>query len=223
MRRTNEKKGTKAMDTSENGICVCWSRAKRDQSFLVESLNGNVFMFPYAHLLVAKLEQQHSGDALYLHLTTHEIHIEGRNLRELALAFQKSAVESIRELPLQQRALPEDSDVQIESVAIYETRRSRLEKVFCTQTRTIRPSAQVRIPQTLECAKLTKVAPPMLQEHSSQAVRMAYSIAEAAQLLGVHYFSVYRLIKKGELRVCRVLRGKILVPRAELLRLLNVE
>lgn len=53
--------------------------------------------------------------------------------------------------------------------------------------------------------------------------RLAYSVEESAQLLGVHYFSVYRLIQRGKLRACRVLRGKLLVPRAELLKLLKKE
>jgi excisionase family DNA binding protein len=51
--------------------------------------------------------------------------------------------------------------------------------------------------------------------------RLAYSIKEAADLLGVDYFSVYRLIQRGKLRACRALRGKLLVPRTELLRLLK--
>ena len=51
--------------------------------------------------------------------------------------------------------------------------------------------------------------------------RLAYSLHEAADLLGVDYFSVYRLIQRGKLRACRALRGKLLVPRTELLRLLN--
>ena len=51
--------------------------------------------------------------------------------------------------------------------------------------------------------------------------RLAYSLKEAADLLGVDYFSVYRLIQRGKLRACRALRGKLLVPRSELLRLLN--
>jgi len=51
--------------------------------------------------------------------------------------------------------------------------------------------------------------------------RLAYSIREAADLLGVDYFSVYRLIQRGKLRACRALRGKLLVPRTELLRLLK--
>jgi excisionase family DNA binding protein len=53
--------------------------------------------------------------------------------------------------------------------------------------------------------------------------RLAYSIAESAELLGVHYFSVYRLIQRGKLRACRVLSGKLLVPRSELLKLLKTE
>lgn len=53
--------------------------------------------------------------------------------------------------------------------------------------------------------------------------RLAYSIQEAADMLGVNYFSVYRLIQRNKLKVCRALRGKLLVPRGELLKLLGTE
>jgi excisionase family DNA binding protein len=53
--------------------------------------------------------------------------------------------------------------------------------------------------------------------------RLSYSIHEAAELLGVDYFSVYRLIQRRKLRACRALRGKLLIPRTELLKLLNTE
>lgn len=53
--------------------------------------------------------------------------------------------------------------------------------------------------------------------------RLAYSIQEAADMLGVNYFSIYRLIQRGKLKVCRALRGKLLVPRNELLKLLQTE
>jgi excisionase family DNA binding protein len=67
------------------------------------------------------------------------------------------------------------------------------------------------------------VAPPTLPEALTQTDRLVYSVEEAAELLGVHYFSVYRLIQRGKLRACRVLRGKLLVPRSELLKLLKVD
>lgn len=58
-------------------------------------------------------------------------------------------------------------------------------------------------------------------ESDQEKERLAYSVQEAADLLGVDYFSVYRLIQRGKLRACRALRGKLLVPRSELLRLLK--
>jgi len=56
-----------------------------------------------------------------------------------------------------------------------------------------------------------------------QAERLAYSVQEAADMLGVHYFSIYRLIQRGKLKTCRALRGKLLVPRTELLKLLQTD
>jgi excisionase family DNA binding protein len=61
------------------------------------------------------------------------------------------------------------------------------------------------------------------QTAATPTERLAYSIQEAADLLGINYFSVYRLIQRGKLKVCRALRGKLLVPRSELIKLLAVE
>jgi excisionase family DNA binding protein len=70
---------------------------------------------------------------------------------------------------------------------------------------------------------LMEITGPVQQTDSAAKERLAYSIGEAAQLLGVHYFSVYRLIQRGKLRPCRALRGKLLIPRTELLKLLRME
>ena len=56
-----------------------------------------------------------------------------------------------------------------------------------------------------------------------QNERIAYSIHEVADMLGVDYFSVYRLIQRGKLKACRALRENFLITRAELARLLNTE
>ena len=62
---------------------------------------------------------------------------------------------------------------------------------------------------------------PQNEQPSKPAERLAYSIQEAADMLGVNYFSVYRLIQRGKLKVCRALRGKLLIPRNELSKLLS--
>jgi excisionase family DNA binding protein len=58
-------------------------------------------------------------------------------------------------------------------------------------------------------------------EGPEQKERLAYSLHEAAEMLGVDYFSVYRLVQRRQLKACRALRGKFLISRKELLRLLN--
>ena len=60
-------------------------------------------------------------------------------------------------------------------------------------------------------------------KNEARQERLAYSIPEAADMLGVDYFSVYRLVQRGKLKACRALRGKFLITRAELNRLLNAE
>ena len=67
----------------------------------------------------------------------------------------------------------------------------------------------------------TPISLPPTEAAVNEPERLAYSVHEAANLLGVDYFSVYRLIQRGKLRACRALRGKLLVPRSELLRLLK--
>ena len=68
--------------------------------------------------------------------------------------------------------------------------------------------------------------PNQITEQSQKKAReerLAYSIPEAADMLGLDYFSVYNLVKRGKLKACRALRGKFLITRAELDRLLNTE
>jgi excisionase family DNA binding protein len=58
---------------------------------------------------------------------------------------------------------------------------------------------------------------------TERADRLAYSIPEAADMMGVDYTTVYRLVLRGKLKACRALRGKFLITRAELNRFLNEE
>ncbi|HEV2328525.1 MAG TPA: helix-turn-helix domain-containing protein [Verrucomicrobiae bacterium] len=65
-------------------------------------------------------------------------------------------------------------------------------------------------------------ASPGLEE-GPEKERLAYTLLEVADMIGVDYLSVYRLIQRKKLKACRALRGKFLVTRTELLRMLNKE
>ena len=86
------------------------------------------------------------------------------------------------------------------------------------------PAAERRAPRLVDTFGINRMdtlnSSPTATPAAEQE-RLAYSLKEAADLLGVDYFSVYRLIQRGKLRACRALRGKLLVPRSELLRLLK--
>jgi excisionase family DNA binding protein len=64
---------------------------------------------------------------------------------------------------------------------------------------------------------------PTNEEPKTPTERLAYSVQEAADMLGINYYTMYRLIQRQKLKTCRVLRGKLLVPRTELLQLLQTD
>jgi excisionase family DNA binding protein len=58
--------------------------------------------------------------------------------------------------------------------------------------------------------------------HPRDDDRLTYTLAEAAQQLGISRWLAYEAAHRGELPVCRIGR-RMLVPRAALLRLLDEE
>jgi len=50
--------------------------------------------------------------------------------------------------------------------------------------------------------------------------RLAYTMRETAEILGVSYITVYRLLKRGKLRASDALRNKV-IPRTEIERFLR--
>lgn len=50
--------------------------------------------------------------------------------------------------------------------------------------------------------------------------KLAYSMQESADMLGVSYITVHRLLKRGLLRSCSALRTKV-IPHIELERFLK--
>jgi len=69
----------------------------------------------------------------------------------------------------------------------------------------------------------TRLEHPPGFEEAPEKERLAYTLLEVADMIGVDYLSVYRLIQRKKLKACRALRGKFLVTRTELLRMLNKE
>jgi excisionase family DNA binding protein len=85
------------------------------------------------------------------------------------------------------------------------------------------PSNEMAVGSSGKKEQMETGMPTLLDPRPQPRERIAYTVHEAAQMLGVHYFSVYWLIQRKKLRACRALPGKLLIPRSEILRLLHTE
>ena len=101
---------------------VCWNKDAQAQMLRVELADGSFFLFPHDHLNVARFERHSDGDSLTLLFTTHEIEIAGKHLRELGLAFQRLAVDWVKELPARYATTANDDSVYIVSIKVSEIR-----------------------------------------------------------------------------------------------------
>ena len=59
-----------------------------------------------------------------------------------------------------------------------------------------------------------------IRKRDSRIDRLAYSMQETAQVLGVSYLTVHRLLKRGLLKSSSALRTKV-IPRTEIERFLK--
>jgi predicted site-specific integrase-resolvase len=58
-------------------------------------------------------------------------------------------------------------------------------------------------------------------EQKSALPRLSYSMREAAQIIGVSYITMHRLLKRGYIKSSSALRTKV-IPHSELERFLKV-
>ncbi len=98
----------------------CWNKDYQAQALRVELADGNLYVFPYRRLAFVRFESGNDHDELHVVLDTHQIHITGKHLREVALALQKSAVEWVRELPSRYGSQADDDHAWITSITVSE-------------------------------------------------------------------------------------------------------
>jgi hypothetical protein len=98
----------------------CWNKDYQAQALRVELADGNLYVFPYRRLAFVRFESRDNYDTLHVVLDTHQIHITGKHLREVAFALQKSAVDWVRELPSRYGSQSDDDHAWITSITVSE-------------------------------------------------------------------------------------------------------
>ena len=105
---------------SDSKNYVSWNKDTRALSLRVDFSNGDFFLFPYGHLSVVGFERHGDDDVLNLRFAGHEVEITGKYLRELGLAFQKQAVDWVRELPARYTAIANGDEAYVVRIKVSE-------------------------------------------------------------------------------------------------------
>ena len=103
---------------------LSWNKGVQPKCLRVELADGTSFVLPYQHLVYVRFEPG-TDDTITVAIARREVKITGKNLRELALAFQKLSVDWVRELPARYAASATHDSVHIASIAVTEIRASQ--------------------------------------------------------------------------------------------------
>jgi len=108
-----------ATEVQTSAIPACWQREAPSACLRVELPSGEVHLFSYQHFVTASLQPADGGvEAVRITFSSHELHFEGRGLRELLLGLQDFAVKWLRTAPDRYRTLPVNAEGIISAIRI---------------------------------------------------------------------------------------------------------
>jgi hypothetical protein len=77
-------------------------------------------VFPYQHLVTASLARVGETETLCLSFSSHDVELQGHNLRGLLLALQDFAVKWVRAMPERYHALEADEKGVVSSIRVHQ-------------------------------------------------------------------------------------------------------
>ncbi len=106
--------------SSKEGECeTCWTR-EESPCVRLELADGSWPILPYAQMQSAWFYCESPTETLELRFPPYRVRISGGNLRKLAIAFQKQAVESVRISTKSERLSQGDGPTWIASIDVEE-------------------------------------------------------------------------------------------------------
>ena len=101
---------------------ACWQREAPCPCLRIETSPNESHLFPYQHLVTASLTRREQGETLRLLFFSHDVALQGRNLRTLLLALQDFAVKWLRTMPERYEGLETGDSGVITGIKVEETR-----------------------------------------------------------------------------------------------------
>ena len=97
---------------------ACWQREAPCPCLRIETSLNESHVFPYQHLVAASLTSAGQIETLHLSFASHDVELQGRNLRTLLLAVQDFAVKWVRAMPERYHTLAAADDGLITDIRI---------------------------------------------------------------------------------------------------------
>ena len=101
---------------------ACWQREAPCPCLRIETSPNESHIFPYQHLVTASLTSAEQIETLRLSFSSHDVELQGRNLRALLLALQDFAVKWLRTMPERYQGLETGDGGVITGIQIEEAR-----------------------------------------------------------------------------------------------------
>src|SRR5512132_3480831 len=101
---------------------ACWQREAPCACLRIETSPNESHVFPYQHLVTASLISAEQTETLRLSFSSHDVELQGRNLRTLLLALQDFAVKWLRTMPERYEGLETGDNAVITGIQIEEAR-----------------------------------------------------------------------------------------------------
>ena len=101
---------------------ACWQREAPCPCLRIETSPNESHIFPYQHLVTASLTSAEQIETLRLLFSSHDVELQGRNLRTLLLALQDFAVKWLRTMPERYEGLETGDGGVITGIQIEEAR-----------------------------------------------------------------------------------------------------
>ena len=101
---------------------ACWQREAPCPCLRIETSPNESHVFPYQHLVTASLTSAEQTETLRLSFSSHDVELQGRNLRTLLLALQDFAVKWLRTVPERYEGLETGGSGVIARIKVEEAR-----------------------------------------------------------------------------------------------------
>ena len=101
---------------------ACWQREAPCPCLRVDTSPSDSHVFPYQHLITASLARAGETETLRLSFSSHDVELQGHNLRGLLLALQDFAVKWVRTMPERYEGLETADNAVITGIKVEETR-----------------------------------------------------------------------------------------------------